>query len=74
MRITSKGQVTVPKEMRDRTGLQPGTEVEFTLEEGSVRLRPAPSRGDDLIEHLRRHRDEFTMSTEEIMALTRGED
>ncbi|MCB0866691.1 MAG: AbrB/MazE/SpoVT family DNA-binding domain-containing protein [Solirubrobacterales bacterium] len=74
MRITSKGQVTIPKEMRDRTGLLPGAEVEFTLDEDSVRLRPAPSRGDDLVEHLRRHRDEFTMSTEEIMALTRGED
>lgn len=74
MRITSKGQVTVPKEMRDRTGLLPGTEVEFTLEEGSVRLSPSPSRGDDLVAHLRSHRDEFTMSTEEIMALTRGED
>lgn len=33
MRITSKGQVTIPKEMRDRTGLLPGAEVEFTLDE-----------------------------------------
>ena len=39
--ITSKGQVTIPKEIRDALGLDAGTEVEFVLEDdGSVRVRP----------------------------------
>ncbi|TAK35694.1 MAG: AbrB/MazE/SpoVT family DNA-binding domain-containing protein [Chloroflexota bacterium] len=36
--ITSKGQVTLPKEIRDALGLRPGTEVEFELREGQVIL------------------------------------
>ena len=57
MRVTSKGQVTIPKEIRDEAGLLPGTDVEFTLERGVVRVRRAkgsPSRGDRLVERLRR--------------------
>jgi len=73
MRITSKGQVTIPKPVRDLAGLTPGTEVEFALDEGVVTLVASPARGPELVEHLRRHRDEFTMTTEEIMALTRGD-
>ncbi len=73
MRVTSKGQVTIPKQLRDRAGLTPGTEVEFALDEGIVTLVASPARGPELVEHLRRHRGEFTMTTEEIMALTRGE-
>ena len=39
--VTSKGQVTIPKRIRDRLGLDAGTEVEFTLEEdGTIRVRP----------------------------------
>ena len=39
MRITSKGQVTIPQAIRERAGFLPGTEVEFRLsEDGSVRL------------------------------------
>ena len=77
MRVTSKGQVTIPKEIRDEAGLLPGTDVEFTLERGVVRVRRAkgsPSRGDRLVERLRSGRPHFTMTTDEIMALTRGED
>lgn len=73
MRVTSKGQVTIPKEIRDGAGIGPGTEVEFELAGGTVTLRPAPGRGEELVEHLRAHRDRFTMTTEEVMALTRGE-
>ncbi|MCG6114638.1 MAG: AbrB/MazE/SpoVT family DNA-binding domain-containing protein [Mesorhizobium sp.] len=29
MRVTSKGQVTIPKHIRDRLGIEPGSEVEF---------------------------------------------
>jgi AbrB family looped-hinge helix DNA binding protein len=79
MRITSKGQVTIPAEIREKAGLLPHTEVEFSIEDGVVRIRPVPaskkpSRGAMLIEHLRRHRGDVAMSTEEIMALTRGEE
>ena len=38
MRITAKGQVTIPQEVRERAGLMPGTDVEFELEAGVVRL------------------------------------
>jgi AbrB family looped-hinge helix DNA binding protein len=39
MRITAKGQVTIPREIRERADLLPGTDVVFTLEaDGGVRL------------------------------------
>jgi AbrB family looped-hinge helix DNA binding protein len=79
MRITSKGQVTIPAEIRERAGLLPGAEVEFQIEGEVVRLRRAapggkPSRGQRLIAQLRAHKGGLRMSTDEIMALTRGED
>jgi AbrB family looped-hinge helix DNA binding protein len=76
MRITSKGQVTIPIGIREAAGLMPGTEVEFVLEEGAVRLRPrvgvADGRGRRLVRHLR-GRGSLGLSTDEILALTRGE-
>jgi AbrB family looped-hinge helix DNA binding protein len=77
MRITSKGQVTIPKELRDELGFLPGTEVEFRQEGSELRVRRTPGtrrRGEELIEHLHRAGENFTMTTEEIMRLTRGED
>ncbi|MGH2923217.1 MAG: AbrB/MazE/SpoVT family DNA-binding domain-containing protein, partial [Solirubrobacterales bacterium] len=56
MRITSKGQVTIPKPIRDRAGLLPGTDVEFAIEDEKVTVRRSDrvsSRGADLIAHLR---------------------
>ena len=39
--LTSKGQVTIPKRIRERLGLEAGTEVEFILDDdGSLRVRP----------------------------------
>lgn len=81
MRITSKGQVTIPVAIREKAGLMPNTEVEFTYEGGDVlirRLRRAkrngkPSRGERLIEHMRAHRGDIQMTTDEIMKLMRGE-
>ncbi len=75
MRITSKGQVTIPADLRARAGLLPQTEVEFTFDGSAVRLSrvAAPAgrgRGDRLIAHLR-GRGDVVMSTDEIMALTR---
>ncbi len=77
MRITSKGQVTIPQEVRERSGLMPGTDVEFVIEAGVVRLVKATSggrrrtRGQKLVEGLR-GRGDFKMSTDEIVALMRG--
>ena len=76
MKITSKGQVTIPVEIRERFGLLPHTEVEFTIREGDVVLRRpvrgagAGKRGKALVEHLR-GRATAGLSTEEILALTR---
>jgi AbrB family looped-hinge helix DNA binding protein len=39
MKVTTKGQVTIPKGVRDRLGLCPGDEVEFVVEPDGVRLR-----------------------------------
>ncbi len=38
MRITSKGQVTIPVGIREKAGLLPGTEVDFELDGDSVRI------------------------------------
>lgn len=77
MRVTDKGQVTIPIEIRRRAGLLPNTEVEFVLENGNVVVRKASGapggRGQRLIESLR-GRAQTNWTTEEIMALTRGED
>jgi AbrB family looped-hinge helix DNA binding protein len=78
MRITSKGQVTIPKEIRDEFGLLPGTEVEFVAEEGQVKVRKLEggrTRGQEIVDHLRQASGgDIKMSTEEVMRLTRGED
>ena len=74
MRITSKGQVTIPQDIRERLGLLPHCEVEFELDGDSVRIRKAPgtSRGAALIA-LMRGTATTRMRTDEIMKLTRGE-
>lgn len=76
MRITSKGQVTIPAEIRKRAGLFPQTEVEFEFDGEAVRIFRAKARrhgqGTRLIEHLR-GRGDVAMSTDAIMALTRGD-
>lgn len=80
MRITSKGQVTIPADIREAAGLLPLTEVEFVLADGIVTLRPAAQpgaadRGAAIVRHLRgrlRSGSAICMSTDEIMAMTRG--
>jgi len=72
--VTSKGQVTIPKPVRDRLGIKPGNAVRFELTpDGRVTLvklgaRWRPSRFERL-----RGRAGKGLSTDEIMALTRGE-
>jgi len=78
MRITSKGQVTIPQAVREQAGLLPETEVEFVVEGDVVRIVKAQagrraSRGARAVERLRRGAGHVSMSTDEIMALTRAE-
>jgi AbrB family looped-hinge helix DNA binding protein len=77
MRITSKGQVTIPVALREKAGLLPGAEVEFEIDGNGVRIVPATarkgeSRGQRLIRRLSGSAT-VKMTTDEIMALTRGE-
>ena len=70
MRVTSKGQVTIPIEVRTALGIEAGTDVEFELDEGGARLRPGRSDRADAIAKLRGAGD-GEMTTEQILALTR---
>jgi bifunctional DNA-binding transcriptional regulator/antitoxin component of YhaV-PrlF toxin-antitoxin module len=77
MRITSKGQVTIPIDIREKAGLLPQTDVTFEWDGEVVRLLPAasstkPDRGAEVVRRLRGSAD-VKMSTDEILALTRGE-
>ena len=74
--LTSKGQVTVPKAIRDYLGLKPRAGVMFErLPSGEVVLRAANRRAGVRVGTWARLRGRATvrMSTEEIMALTRGD-
>jgi antitoxin PrlF len=75
MRITTKGQVTIPAEIREQLGLLPNTEVLFETDGFVVTIRKvegATRRGQRIVDHLR-GRATTRMTTDEIMALTRGE-
>ena len=75
MRVTTKGQVTIPQAIRQRLGIVPGSEVEFLLDGERVVLRKVDgpsSRGRRLVRRLRGQAT-VRMTTDEIMALTRGE-
>jgi AbrB family looped-hinge helix DNA binding protein len=78
MRITSKGQVTIPQDIREAAGLLPNTEIEFIYDGDVVAIIKAaaakrPTRGARIVATLEAHRKDLRMSTDEIMALTRGE-
>ena len=73
MRVTSKGQVTIPQEIREALGIVPMSEVEFVREGKRVWLRkrkPSAARTRGLVEKMR-GRATARMSTEEILRLTR---
>jgi len=74
MRVTSKGQVTIPQDIRQRLGIIPGSEVDFCVEDDGVRLvRRDQGDGAELVAAMR-GRAGRAMSTDEIMALTRSDD
>ncbi len=78
MKITTKGQVTIPVEIREKLGLLPNTEVEFEVVGKAVRMRKARRanragrRGKSIVGRLR-GRGSVRMTTDEILALTRGD-
>ena len=77
MRITSKGQVTIPAAIRVKAGLLPNTEVEFVLDGATVRLVRAAKpkrggRGQRLLAVMRKA-PKPRWTTDELLALTRGE-
>lgn len=78
VRITSKGQITIPQQVRRDLGLEPGDEVEVVVGGESariVRMAGGPTRGQRLVSRLRgtatAHLD---MSTDELMVLLRADD
>lgn len=74
MRITSKGQVTIPIEIRNKAGLLPNTEVEFVVRGSTVVVRKAgkTSRRGRRLLAIMRGKASKRLGTDEIMALTRG--
>jgi AbrB family looped-hinge helix DNA binding protein len=74
--ITVKGQVTVPKPLRDAFGWKPGDQVAFLRERDGVKLVRATrkGRGSRIVEQLRRVHWKRGLSTNRLMALTRGDD
>ncbi len=73
--VTSKGQVTIPKSIRDHLGIEPGTAVEFNLAaDGRIVLTKAgtPTSAPPSRFAAMRGRVKLGMSTDEIMALLRG--
>lgn len=75
--VTSKGQVTIPKKVRDLLGIKPGSAVDFELTAtGDVVLRHGKRKPKRPMQRfaLLRGVAAVKMSTDEIMKLTRGSD
>jgi len=77
VRITTKGQVTIPQDIREQLGLLPHSEVEFDIVGDSVRIRKkrgTRTRGQRLLDHMRSGPKPIPgMTTHRLMALTRGD-
>lgn len=75
MRVTTKGQVTIPQAIRDRYGFLPETEVDFVEVDGVVTLvrsgQQAGDRGERVVAALR-GRATSGLTTDQILAMTRG--
>lgn len=48
MRVTSKGQVTIPRDLRELVGIEPNSEVVFTVEDGKLTLAPKGNRNSEV--------------------------
>jgi antitoxin PrlF len=71
MRVTQKGQVTIPIEIRQALGIETGTNVSFELDRDGARLVVEPARAAREIRRMRGAGD-IAMTTDEILALTRS--
>jgi antitoxin PrlF len=75
--VTTKGQVTIPKQLRDSMNIQPGSKVSFEAnQDGEVILRkcgPADEHKPDRFDEVLGSAD-IKWRTDELMALLRGED
>jgi AbrB family looped-hinge helix DNA binding protein len=79
MRVTTKGQVTIPLEVREKLGIFPGTEVDFVVHGDSAKLVKAKSkngkrsRGEKIVERIRgKGSANLELTTDQLMELTRG--
>ena len=76
MKISTKGQVTIPHRLRAKFALLPNTEVAFEEGDGCVMVRPAVSKRTLIEERLRKARGVARggLGTDDVMRLTRGEE
>jgi len=81
MRVTIKGQVTIPKQIRDHLGIGPGSEVEFVATDGGARLiavnenlseEEAARKFSEALDRMEGSLDLGGMSTDEYMEWLRG--
>jgi AbrB family looped-hinge helix DNA binding protein len=74
MRITSKGQVTIPQELRQKHGLLPLSEVDFVEKHGGLLLIKSkrPTRGKRIVETMTEG-GPVKGSTRELLRMTRGD-
>lgn len=70
MRVTQKGQVTIPLEVRRALGIRPGSDVQFDLDGHGARLVVDRDRAAGEVARMRGAGD-VDLSTDEILALTR---
>ena len=70
MRVTQKGQVTIPLDVRRALGIRPGSDVEFQVDEQGARMLVDRERAAREIERMRGAGD-VELTTDEILALTR---
>lgn len=80
MLVTTKGQVTIPIEVREELGIFPGTEVDIVARNGKAEIvktkpkRNKLSRGKRAVTLLKGKATDKRMTTDEILSLTRGDD
>lgn len=74
MRVTIKGQVTIPQEIREKLGITPAVEIDFIEEKDRIYLvkRKGQAKNTHRFGKLRGIAN-VKMTTDEIMALTRGD-
>jgi antitoxin PrlF len=70
MKVTQKGQVTIPLNVRRALGIHPGSDVEFELDERGARMLVNRERAAGEIARMRGAGD-VELTTDEILALTR---